>query len=104
DGALAEHNVIRDSSWPVQDFGGEFRYNLVVNSGHDWFRTAASGARFHHNVLIHSTKPDGGFNGGFLFYQAETGLVIDHNTFDGGGEIGDFWAPIVNAGGTTFVE
>jgi hypothetical protein len=104
DGALVEHNVIRDGSWPVQNFGGEFRYNLVVNSGHDWFRTARDRAQFHHNVIIHSTVPDGAFNGGFLFYQSEKGIEIYHNTFDGGGDVGMFNAPVVAAGGTTEVR
>ena len=38
---LAEHNVIRGGSWPIQSFGGEFRYNLVIDSGHDFWRSAS---------------------------------------------------------------
>ncbi len=33
DGFLAEHNVIRSSSWPVRGMGGELRYNLIDASG-----------------------------------------------------------------------
>src|SRR6185369_2615973 len=50
DGELAEHNVIRDSSWPLQSFGGEFRYNLMVNSGHDFVRGSRANAKYHHNI------------------------------------------------------
>jgi len=40
---LAEHNVIIGGSWPVQNFGGEFRYNMVVDSGHTFWRSSADG-------------------------------------------------------------
>ena len=52
---LAEHNVIIGGSWPVQSFGGEFRYNLVVDSGHTFWRSSANGTLIHHNLFVHAT-------------------------------------------------
>jgi hypothetical protein len=92
DHELAEHNVIRSSSWPVQSFGGEFRYNLVVDSGHDWWRSSRDGALIHHNLFVHTEGPDGSFNGGIMVYSKESGLEIYNNTFDGGGSVGKFAA------------
>ena len=49
---LIEHNFIRDTSWPVQNLVGEFRYNVVYGYGHTWIRTAASGTSIHHNLFV----------------------------------------------------
>jgi hypothetical protein len=104
-GALAEHNVIRSSSWPVQTFGGEFRYNLVVDSGHDWWRSARDDTKIHHNVFVHTLGPDGSFNGGIMVYSGESGLDIYNNTFDGGGSVGEFAASaIVIGSGSVFAS
>jgi hypothetical protein len=103
--ALAEHNVIRSSSWPVQTFGGEFRYNLVVDSGHDWWRSAVDDTKIHHNIFVHTLGPDGSFNGGIMVYSKESGLDIHNNTFDGGGSIGKFNASaIVIGAGSVFAS
>lgn len=96
--ALAEYNVIRDGSWPVQSFSGEFRYNMVVNSGHDWFRSGGDNSTFHHNLIIHAVGPDSAFNGGFLFYRGEQGIQIYNNTFVADGSVGNFNAPPVAIG------
>jgi hypothetical protein len=98
DGALVEHNVIRDSSWPVQSFGGELRYNLLVNSGHDFVRSARSQARFHHNILAHAQAPNSGYDGAVLLYGGEQGVVFDSNTFDAGGAVGSYGAPAIVLG------
>src|SRR5262249_59292895 len=47
DHELIEHNVIRGGSWPVQTVGGEFRYNLVINSGHTFWRRAPDRHSIH---------------------------------------------------------
>jgi hypothetical protein len=105
DRELAEHNVIRSSSWPVQSFGGEFRYNLVVDSGHDWWRSSKDGTKIHNNVFIHTLGPDGSFNGGIMVYLKESGLEIFNNTFDGGGAVGKFAASaIVIGSGSLFAS
>jgi hypothetical protein len=90
---LAEHNVIHDSSWPLQSFGGEFRYNLVVNSGHDFIRSSQDQTNYHHNVWVHAQAANSGFNGALLFYSSEHNVAFDSNTIDVGGATGQFDAP-----------
>lgn len=97
DRALAEHNVIRGGSWPVQSFGGEFRYNLVVDSGHDFIRSSQSGTRFHHNIFVHTKAASKGYDGALLIYGGENKLAFDNNTLDAGGRIGGYDAPVVVA-------
>ncbi|HYD50074.1 MAG TPA: hypothetical protein VEB21_17075, partial [Terriglobales bacterium] len=94
--ALAEHNVIRGGSWPVQSFGGEFRYNLVIDSGHNFWRSAADDTAIHHNVFAHASGVNTGYDGVFKFYGGESGLSIYNNTFDAGGSIGGFDGPAFN--------
>jgi hypothetical protein len=79
---LAEHNVIRGGSWPVQSFGGEFRYNLLVDSGHDFWRSSADGTQIHHNVFANASGPNTGYDGAIKIYGGESGLDIYNNTFD----------------------
>jgi hypothetical protein len=93
--ALAEHNVIRDASWPLQAFGGEFRYNLMINSGHDFIRSSQKNAKYHHNLFVHAQAPNSGFDGAVLFYGGESGVVIDNNTFDVGGDVAEYDAPAI---------
>jgi hypothetical protein len=92
---LAEHNILRDSSWVVQSFPGEFRYNLVVNSGHNWIRSLATGAKVHHNVFVHAVA-GGGVNAGIWTYLGEKDVAVYNNTFDGGAPlVRSFAAPII---------
>lgn len=95
---LAEHNVIYQSSWPLQSFSGEFRYNLMVDSGHNWVRTLISGAQFHHNVLVHTGDPYGtGIGAGIWLYNNCRDVAIYNNTFDAGAPVArDFDAPIIS--------
>jgi len=98
DAILAEHNVLRASSWPLQSFGGEFRYNLMIDSGHNWVRVLTSGTKFHHNLLVHTGDPYGtGMNAGIWLYGNHSKAVaIYNNTFDGGAPAAkDFDAPII---------
>ena len=101
-GILAEHNLIRGGSWPVQDVTGEFRYNVVYGYGHNWIRTAETGAAVHHNLFAPESAGDLG--DGLFFYVGETNLQIYNNTFDGGGDAaGDFAGPMVGLFGNTQV-
>jgi hypothetical protein len=93
--ALAEHNVIRDSSWPLQSFGGEFRYNLLINSGHNFIRSSRSQARFHHNVFAHAQAPNSQYDGAVFLYGSEQGVVFDNNTIDAGGGTAAYDAPAI---------
>ena len=93
---LAEHNVIRDSSWLVQSLSGEFRYNLVVNSGHNWIRTLTTGTKVHHNLFVHGVH-GGGVNSGVWLYNDRKDVAVYNNTFDGG-------APTVRAFAAPMIE
>lgn len=101
--ALAEHNVIRDASWPLQSFGGEFRYNVIINSGHDFVRSLKSGAHLHHNILVHQQAPGSGYDGAVLLYSGEQNVMFDNNTIDGGGELGSYDAPALSIGSSVQV-
>jgi hypothetical protein len=96
--ALVEHNVIRGGSWPVQSMAGEFRYNLVVDSGHNFWRGAASNTQIHHNVFAHASGPNTGYEGAIKLYGGESGLNVYNNTFDGGGAVGVNDGPVFNIG------
>jgi hypothetical protein len=80
-GILCEHNVIGATSWPVQSFGGEFRYNAVVGSGHEWMRTVMTGTRIHHNLFLNGC---GQWSDGILIYDGRKDVAVYNNTFDGG--------------------
>jgi hypothetical protein len=93
---LVEHNVIRQGSWPVQDISGIFRYNLVVEIGHEWIRTALSGTKIHHNVFVHPGTylgPNAAVDAGIWLYNNYSGVEIYNNTFDGGGAPSKMLAP-----------
>ena len=98
DHALIEHNVIRGGSWPVQTVGGEFRYNLVIDSGHNFWRSATSGTGIHHNVFSHASGTNTGYEGALKLYGGETGLSLYNNTFDAGGALGANDGPAFNIG------
>lgn len=104
DRALAEHNVIRGSSWPLQSFGGEFRYNLVVDIGHDFVRSSQPGTQMHHNIFVHTKAANKGYDGAVLIYGSENRLVFDNNTIDAGGQVGGHDAPsvVVRSSGLLF--
>lgn len=93
---LAEHNVIREGSWPIQSFAGEFRYNLVIDQGgHNSWRGSGDGTRVHHNVFAYVGGP-GDISGAVWLYLGERGLEFDHNTFDMGGADSRYNAPALN--------
>jgi hypothetical protein len=88
DGFLAEHNVIRSSSWPVRGMGGELRYNLIDGSGNSdqVLQGPRSGLRVHHNIFVFSVSqtlygPGTGFNA----YGAVDNIQFHNNVMDGGG-------------------
>ena len=74
----AEHNVIVGSSWPVRGVGGEFRYNLVLEAGHQWLWADHDDANVHHNLFI------GGDNdiGGIYVLNSPANVRIRNNTID----------------------
>jgi hypothetical protein len=75
---VAEHNVIDGSSWPVRGVGGEFRYNIVADAGHQWLWADNSNSRVHHNLFIGGQADVGGI---YMLYSP-TDVRIFNNTFD----------------------
>lgn len=98
DQALIEHNVIRGGSWPVQSVGGEFRYNLVVESGHNFWRGTRHNTQIHHNIFVNAAAANTGYEGAMKVYSGETGVAVYNNTFDAGGAIGAFNSAAFNLG------
>jgi len=98
DHELIEHNVIRGGSWPIQSVGGEFRYNLLIDSGHNFWRSASDNTQIHHNVFANASGPNTGYDGAIEVYSGESGLNIYNNTFDVGGSVGQFNAPAIKIG------
>jgi hypothetical protein len=102
-GFLIEHNVIYQGSWPVQSISGEFRYNLVVECGHEWLRTAEDGTRIHHNIFVNPV-PAGDPAAGIWLYLNHTGIQIYNNDFDGGNHAGWFDFPAVSVSDGSMVS
>ena len=96
DGFLAEHNVIRSSSWPVRGMGGELRYNLIDAAGNSdqVVQGPMSNANIHHNVFIFTVSqtyygPGAGLH---LLYNVD-GIQFHNNVMDGGGAFMSFYGP-----------
>ena len=94
DGFLAEHNVIRSSSWPVRGMGGELRYNLIDASGNSdqVLQAPMSNANIHHNVFVFSVSqtfysPGAGVK---LIYNVDN-VQFHNNVMDGGGAFMGFY-------------
>lgn len=83
-GVVAEHNVVFGSSWPVRGVAGEFRYNLVLDAGHEWLWADHDGGSIHHNVFIGGEADVGGL---YVLYAPQN-VRIFNNTIDGQGNIG----------------
>jgi hypothetical protein len=75
---VVEHNVIFGSSWPIRGAGCEFRYNLVIDAGHQWLWPEPNGS-IHHNVFVGGENDIGGI---FLTYN-HSGIKVFNNTIDG---------------------
>jgi hypothetical protein len=95
--ALVEHNLFRGGSWMIEEFVGEFRYNLLVdNINHSFFRGARANTKIHHNIIV---------NVGYQRLYEPSGGVISsssdfyNNTVDvGGRQLGWFSTPFVASG------
>lgn len=96
----AEHNVIAGSSWPVRGVGGEFRYNLVLDAGHQWLWADTANGYIHHNVFIGG---DADVAGIYALY-GNSGIRIQNNTIDAMGGSGVVAAVSQTAGSTTLTS
>lgn len=98
--ALAEHNVLRWGTWVVRGFGGEFRYNAVLDADNLAFvQQPFENTRVHHNVLAMCTpaRGDNPIQGGIeLVNDRDGGIEIYNNTLDGGGTAVRFGGPAVS--------
>src|SRR5207245_1339556 len=76
---VVEHNVISGSSWPVRGVSCEFRYNLVLDAGHQWLWADSTDGSIHHNVFAGGESDVGGI---YALYNPQN-VRIFNNTFDG---------------------
>jgi hypothetical protein len=106
DGFLVEHNIIRDSSWPVRGMGGELRYNLIDSSGtlDQVIQGPMSNANMHHNIITYTVSQ--------AFYAPGTGVRVmynvdnvqfHNNTMDGSGAFMNFYGPPVRVFDGAFI-
>jgi hypothetical protein len=90
DDALAEHNVLRRGNWVIRSFGGELRYNAILDADNSaWLNQPLEDAKIHHNLFLMCQPPvpessdiAAGIN---LVNFRATGIEIYNNTLDGGG-------------------
>jgi hypothetical protein len=84
---LAEHNVFQRGSAVVRGFGGEFRYNAVLDASVDgWMKDPYDGAKIHHDVFAMCAVPSVDIVAGIdVGSVPASGVDIYANTFDGGG-------------------
>ncbi len=76
---VAEHNVVFGSSWPVRGVAGEFRYNAVLDAGHQWLWGDNSNGSIHHNLFVGGQCDVAGI----MVLYMPTNVSIFNNTFDG---------------------
>ncbi|HWP05234.1 MAG TPA: right-handed parallel beta-helix repeat-containing protein [Polyangiaceae bacterium] len=95
--SLIEHNVIAGSSWPSRGVACEFRYNLVLDAGHEWL-WPADGGSIHHNVFVGGDNDVGGI---YVLYEPKS-VTFRNNTLDGllGGAI----AVLMDSGNLTLTS
>jgi hypothetical protein len=105
---LAEHNVLRRGTWVVRGFGGELRYNTLLDADDlAWIQQPFENTRIHHNVFLMCDAPDGqvGIQGGIQLVNRRTsGIQIYNNTLDGGGAVSSFSGPAVSVDATSFLD
>jgi hypothetical protein len=87
--ALAEHNVLRHGTWVVRGFGGELRYNAIIDADNsNWMVQPFEDTKVHHNLFFMCAPASGteGVQAGIALVNARTtGIEIFNNTLDGGG-------------------
>lgn len=76
---VIEHNVIGGGSWPIRGFGGELRYNLVLDAGHQWLWITDDDASVHHNVFVGG---EGDVAPIWMIYEPKR-VRLYNNTLDG---------------------
>ena len=107
DGFLAEHNVIRNSSWPVRGMGGELRYNLIDTGGNadQVVQGVLPGMKMHHNIFSFTVSQTfyGPGTGISLIYNVDN-VQFYNNVMDGGGTFMQFTGTPVSIGAGSFMS
>jgi hypothetical protein len=87
DDALAEHNVLRGGTWVLRGFGGELRYNAILDAEYSgWLQQPFENTRVHHNLFLMCHAPPNEIQAGILLVNDRAaGIEIYNNTLDGGG-------------------
>ena len=105
---LAEHNVLRRGTWVVRGFGGELRYNALLDADDlAWIQQPFEGTKVHHNLFAMCEPPSGveGIQGGIQVVNSRaSGIEIYNNSFDGGGVAIDFKGPAISIDDGCFVD
>jgi hypothetical protein len=88
---LAEHNLLRSGDKVIRGFGGELRYNAVLDADDDaWLHQPFEDTQVHHNLFLmchapETPPPEGVRAGIHLVNFRARGIQIYNNTLDGGG-------------------
>ena len=84
---LAEHNVFRGGEWVFRGFGGELRYNEVLDiRSIAWVYQPFENTKIHHNVFLMCRPPEQELQAGiFLVNDRAAGIEIYNNTLHAGG-------------------
>jgi hypothetical protein len=88
DDALAEHNVLRGGTWVLRGFGGELRYNAVLDPDYSaWLQQPFEDTKVHHNLFLmcHPAPKEDIQAGIYLVNNRARGIEIYNNTLDAGG-------------------
>ena len=107
DGFLVEHNIIRDSSWPVRGMGGELRYNLIDSSGtlDQVIQGPLSNTNMHHNIITYTVSqalfaPGSGVR---VMFGVDN-VQFNNNTMDGSGPFMGFSGAPIRVFAGTFIS
>src|SRR5262249_11255551 len=100
DHILVEHNVVRDSSWPVRGVACEFRYNLVLAAGHEWMWITTDNAYVHHNIFGGGSAD---ITGIWVIYGPQN-VRFWNNTLDGMNQIAGPSMLLVDSASTVDVQ
>jgi hypothetical protein len=84
---LAEHNVFRGGTWVLRGFGGELRYNAIIDAQYSaWLNQPFENTKVHHNLFFMCAAPQSDVQAGiYLVNDRAIGIEVYNNTLDGGG-------------------
>jgi hypothetical protein len=92
----------------VRGFGGELRYNAILNADDlAWISQPFENTKIHHNLFLMCSPPDGAeeIQGGIqLVNRRASGIEIFNNTLDGGGSAIGFGGPAISVADGCFLD